>query len=63
MPRLTRRNGDGDGDLIACFGCNYEERPVEDCGVCPHFTEALEKLATLEDQIEREREERDEEYD
>lgn len=52
MPRLTKRNGDGDGDLIACFSCNYEARPVEDCGVCPHFTEALHRLYQLEELAE-----------
>lgn len=63
MPRLTKRNGDGEGDLIACFSCNYEARPVEDCGLCPHIKAAIEKLCCLEDAQERRLQIKEEEYD
>ena len=63
MPRLTRVDGSGAGDLEACLSCKRDKRPVEDCGMCPRFQEAIEKLCCLENIIQRGREIKEEEYE
>ena len=63
MARLTKRNGDGDGDLIACFGCDKVQEDTCECGNCEHFQAAIEKLTCFEEAMERRQQLKEEEYD
>ena len=48
MERLTKTDGLGNGDLIACFGC-HPGNGNEKCGMCERPAEAYNKLAEYED--------------
>lgn len=52
--RLTKRDGDGMPDLLACFNCDLmgREDGLTECGGCQHFQEAIDKLCALEEEEE-----------
>ena len=47
--RLTEKSECGYNTLNGCFNCDLEM----DCGLCPYWTKALDRLAELEDKIEQ----------
>jgi hypothetical protein len=47
--RLTGKSECGYNNLNACLNCDLEM----DCGLCPHWGKALDRLAELEDKIEQ----------
>lgn len=47
--RLTGKSECGYNNLDACLNCDLEM----DCGLCPYWAEALDRLAELEDKIEQ----------
>lgn len=47
--RLTGKSECGYNNLDACLNCDLEM----DCGLCPYWAKALDRLAELEDKIEQ----------
>ena len=47
--RLTGKSEGGYNNLSACLNCDLEM----DCGLCPYWAKALDRLAELEDKIEQ----------
>ena len=47
--RLTGKSECGYNTLKACFNCDLEM----DCGLCPHWAKALDRLSEIEDKIEQ----------
>lgn len=49
--RLTKRDGDGKPDLLACFDCDLmgREDSLKECGGCEHFQAAIDKLLYYEE--------------
>lgn len=52
MKRLTESKDFTDAEIIACLTCkkswdNYDSS--QDCGMCDHFTDVVNKLADYED--------------
>lgn len=52
--QLTKRDGDGKPDLLACFDCDLmgREDGLTECGSCQHFQAAIDKLCALEEEDE-----------